>query len=197
MSIDGLSLHAVIHDFQKLIEGKIDKVQQPDKDSILLTVRANGTNYKLYISIHTENGRAQLTNLTYENPVEPPMFCMLLRKHLIGSRITGIEQYGLDRVFSIQCSGRNELGDSTQTLLFVELMDRHSNITLVQNGMILDCMRRVSADMSPVRILLPGLRFELPPLQRFLHLTIRPVLSILPRCFHARISYQYPQAQPP
>ncbi len=165
MSMDGLSLYAVISELQPLVGGKIDKVQQPDKDSLLLTVRTSGRSIRLLICIHAENGRIQLTDLPSENPAEPPMFCMLLRKHLLGRRIETILQKDLDRYCTIGISGRNELGDSEVLSICIELMDRHSNVSLVRNGRIVDCMRHVSPDMSPIRVLLPGGSFEDPPVQ--------------------------------
>ena len=165
MSMDGLSLNAVLNEIAFLKGKKIDKIQQPDRDSLLFSLRSDGRSCKLLLCLHTENGRIQLTDLPFENPAEPPMFCMLLRKRLIGARIEGFSQLGLDRYFEISLAGRNELGDPVSLRLCVELMDRHSNVTLVQDGIIVDCLKRVTPDMSPVRPLLPGLSFLVPPEQ--------------------------------
>ena len=165
MSMDGLSLNAVLREIRFLKGGRIDKVQQPDRDTLLFTVRSSGRTAKLLICLHVENGRVQLTDLPFENPAEPPMFCMLLRKRLVGSRVTDISQLGLDRYFEITLDGRSELGDPVTLRLCVELMDRHSNLTLVQDGAIVDCLKRVTPDMSPVRPLLPGVAYIVPPAQ--------------------------------
>ena len=165
MSMDGLSLNAVLREIRFLKGGRIDKVQQPDRDTLLFTVRSAGRTARLLICLHVENGRVQLTDLPVENPAEPPMFCMLLRKRLVGSRVAEISQLGLDRYFEITLDGRSELGDPVMLRLCVELMDRHSNLTLVQDGLIVDCLKRVTPDMSPVRPLLPGVAYIVPPSQ--------------------------------
>lgn len=163
--MDGLSLHFSIFELAGLIGGKIDKVQQPEKDALLLTVRAAGNNFRLYISIHAENGRIQLTENEYSNPVEPPSFCMLLRKKLTGGRITAIDQRGLDRYFVITVQAKNEMDDTESLYLHIEIMGKYSNITLVHEGIILDSIKHVSPYMSSVRMLLPGISFTPPPLQ--------------------------------
>lgn len=163
--MDGISLFAAIKEASCLIGGKIEKVRQPEKDSLLFVVRNEGKNRNLYISVHAENGRVQLTRNEYENPLEPPMFCMLLRKRLVGGRITEFTQRGTDRYFIIGIRTKNELDDTEQLELHVEIMGKYSDITLVENGVILDAIRRVSPSMSSVRLLLPGVRFTPPPEQ--------------------------------
>lgn len=166
MSMDGLSLLAVTHELQGLVGGKIDKVQQPERDALLLTIRSGGSNHRLLLCAHPENGRVQVTAAQFPNPPEPPAFCMLLRKRLSGGRIAAIEQPGLDRVLRLTAQVQDELGDLTRVELIVELMGRHSNIIfLSEQGVILDCARHVGAGMSSVRLLLPGLNYTLPPQQ--------------------------------
>ena len=156
--MDGLSLLAATHELQVLVNGKVDKIQQPERDTILLTIRAGGSNYRLLLCAHPENGRVQLTEASYTNPPEPPTFCMLLRKRLAGGRLTSVMQPGLDRVLLLCFEARDELGDTVTLQLVVELMGKYSNICFLnQNGQILDCVRHVSAGMSSVRILLPGI----------------------------------------
>ena len=111
MAMDGIALGAVIHELQPLIGGKIDKVQQPEKDLLLFVVRANNTNLRLLVSTHPENGRIQLTSRSFDNPMNAPAFCMLLRRRLIGGRICSIRQLGADRVCEIIILARNELFD--------------------------------------------------------------------------------------
>lgn len=166
MSMDGLALHAVKCELQPLVGGKIDRVQQPDRDALLLTVRQSGRNYRLLLSAHAENGRVQLTEQSFLNPPEPPMFCMLLRRRLVGGRITDICQRELDRVLTIAIEARNELGDLSELRLVVELMGKHSNIIFVlSDGTVGDCIHHVGPQMSSVRTLLPGVVFHEAPLQ--------------------------------
>lgn len=164
--MDGLSLYAVKQELLPLIGGKVDKIQQPERDALLLTIRAPGSTQKLLLCAHPENGRVQLTEEPYANPQEPPNFCMLLRRRLSGGRIISIEQLALDRVLTLTFDARDELGDSVELRLIVELMGRHSNISFVSgDDTLLDCIRHVSAAMSSVRILLPGVQYRMPPTQ--------------------------------
>lgn len=164
--MDGLSLLAVKQELNRLIGGKVDKIQQPERDTIILTIRAGGSNERLLLCAHPENGRVQLTELSYINPPEPPSFCMLLRKRLTGGRLLSIEQPHLDRVLIFSFEARDELGDTVTLQLVVELMGKYSNICFLnQNAQILDCVRHVSAGMSSVRILLPGVIYTPPPAQ--------------------------------
>lgn len=165
-SMDGLSLLAATHELQCLIGGKIDKIQQPERDIILLTVHAGGSNYKLLLSAHPENGRVQLTNAAFENPQAAPAFCMLLRKRLLSARIIEVAQPSLDRVLRITIEAVNELGDIGRLALYLELMGKYSNLVFVSEaGGVIDCVRHVGVGMSSVRVLLPGVTYALPPVQ--------------------------------
>ena len=166
MSMDGIALGAVIHELQPLIGGKIDKVQQPEKDLLLFVVRANNANQKLLVSTHPENGRIQLTSRSYDNPMNAPAFCMLLRRRLIGGRICSIRQIGADRICEIIILARNELFDEISLRLVIELTGKHGNFLLLEpSGAIVDCLRRVSASNDGARILLPGFPYEGIPTQ--------------------------------
>ena len=166
MAMDGLALHAVRCELLPLIGGRIERVQQPDRDALVLTVRQAGQNHRLLLSAHAENGRVQLTRQSPPNPPEPPMFCMLLRRRLTGGRLTQIRQRGLDRVLTLVIEAYDELGDLTALQLVVELMGKHSNIILVQpDGAVADCIRHVGPQMSSVRTLLPGSAFREAPVQ--------------------------------
>ncbi len=166
MSMDGLTLMASVHEMQRLIGGKINKVFQPDPRTLVLDIRAEQENLKLLLCAHPENGRAHLTHARYANPPEAPAFCMLLRKRLIGGRIRAVEQPDMDRVLKIEVETRNDLEDTVCYALFVELMGKHSNITLVDTDHnILDCIHHVGAQMSSVRMLLPGITYLPPPSQ--------------------------------
>ena len=166
MAMDGIALGAVITECQPLIGGKIDKVQQPEKDLLLFAVRANNGNQKLLVSIHLENGRIQLTSRAYDNPMNAPAFCMLLRRRLVGGRICSIRQLGSDRVCEIIILARNDLFDEVALRLVIELTGKHANLTLLEpSGAIVDCLRRVSASNDGARILLPGFPYEPIPAQ--------------------------------
>lgn len=166
MPLDGLTLGFLVRELkEQLADGRIDKVTQPEKDMLLLTVRAGGKNLKLLLSASPAFARVHLTEAAYQNPMDAPMFCMLMRKHLTGGHITALEQLGGDRILRITVENRDELGDTAPRELYLELMGRHSNLTLVMNGRIVDAIRHVSGDMSRIRQALPGLPFTLPPAQ--------------------------------
>jgi len=172
MSFDGLFTKAMCEELALSINGgRINKVHQPYPNEIVLIIRANGKNQKLLLSAHPSYSRAQLTNEAYENPQDPPMFCMLLRKHLEGAIIEDIYQKDLDRMIIFEIKGRNELGDISRKQLIVEIMGRHSNIILVnkENNLILDCIKHVSYAVNSFRAILPGQEYKFPPAQHKLN----------------------------
>ena len=164
MALDAATIAALAAELsEKLADGRIEKIQQPEKDLLLLTVRAAGENKKLLIRAAGPNARVHLTERSFENPKEAPMFCMLLRKHLTGARIRSVEQQNGDRILMFTLESRNELGDTTELRLVTELMGRAANVILVDGeGRIIDCMRRIPFTEHSTRGLLPGLRYELP-----------------------------------
>ncbi len=165
--MDGLTLAASVAEIKNaLIGGRIEKIQQPEKYELLFSVHSKAGSKRLLISSSSENCRLQLTNEKRPSPIDAPNFLMLLRKHLTGARICSIEQPRHDRIVLIRFEGFTELSDSTSFTLVCEIMGRHSNIILVDGeGLILDSIRRVSAGMSSVRLVLPRLKYELPPMQ--------------------------------
>jgi predicted ribosome quality control (RQC) complex YloA/Tae2 family protein len=167
MSFDGLFTKAMTEEISSLIGGRINKIYQPYKNELIMAIRANGKNHKLLLSAHPSYARVQLTNESYDNPNEPPMFCMLLRKHLEGAIIEHIYQIGLDRIIVLEIKGRNELGDITNKQLFIEIMGRHSNIILVdkEKNTILDSIKHVSYAVNSHRAILPGQAYVMPPQQ--------------------------------
>jgi len=168
MSFDGLFTRAMTTELLKNLKGgRITKVQQPFTNEIVLVVRANGKNQKLLLSVHPSYARIQLTEETYENPKEPPMFCMLLRKHLEGYFIDNIYQIGHDRIIVLEVRGRNEIGDTSYKKLMIEIMGRHSNIILVdqEKNTILDSIKHVSYAVNSHRAILPGYEYKAPPAQ--------------------------------
>lgn len=168
MAFDGLFTRAMTEELSlQLKGGRINKIHQPFKNEIVLVIRANGKNHKLLISVHPSYARVQLTNEQYENPNEPPMFCMLLRKHLEGFILEDITQIGLDRMMVIEVKGRNEIGDLSYKQLIIEIMGRHSNIVLVDKSrnMILDSIKHVSYAVNTHRAIMPGQEYKMPPEQ--------------------------------
>ena len=166
MPMDGLTLGFMARELREtLTDGRIEKVSQPEKDMLVLVIRAQGKNHKLLLSAAPSFARAHLTDANYQNPADAPMFCMLMRKHLQGGRLTNLEQVGGDRVLKLTIENKDELGDTAPRELYLELMGRHSNLTLVKDGRIVDAIRHVSGDMSRVRQALPGLPFVPPPAQ--------------------------------
>ena len=164
MPLDAVVIHAIRDELEKeLIGARIDKVQMPERDVLLLSVRGNMGNRKLLLSANTGSARIQFTENVYENPSEPPMFCMLMRKHLVGARIQSITQPDFDRLLVLDLSVRDEMGILTEKKLVMELMGRASNIILVDDkGNIIDCIRRADFGENAMRRLLPGMIYRRP-----------------------------------
>ena len=165
MPMDGLTLGFAAREInERIAGGRIDKITQPEKDAIVLLVRAESTNYKLLLCASPNNARLHFTTQNFSNPLEPPMFCMLLRKQLMSGRILSVKQIGGDRVIHIDIDTVDEMGDHVLRRLVLEIMGRHSNLILVDgDGKILDAARHVSLDMSRVRQVQPGLPYLPPP----------------------------------
>ena len=165
MPMDGLMLSFLVRELkQKLEGGRVDKAAQPERDEVHLFIRNHGENMRLLLSASAGCARAHLTNAKRANPLEPPMLCMLLRKHIVGGRVREIRQIDADRILEIEFEHVDELGDSAKKTLVCEFMGRHSNLILVgADGRILESARRVSEHMSSVREVLPGLFYERPP----------------------------------
>ena len=168
MPLDAVCLTAVVQELRReLLGGRIDKIYQPTRDEVVLAVRGSRGNVRLLLSANPAHPRVQLTALSRENPETPPMFCMLLRKHLSGGRIVEISQPPMERVVDITIEATDELGDRTQRRLILEAMGRRSNLILLdREGRITDCLRRVDGDMSAQRQVLPGMFYRLPPAQQ-------------------------------
>ena len=167
MSYDGMVTHCVVEELrQKILNGKIDKIYQPEKDEIVFNIRTFTGSYRLLLSASASNARVHLTGTARENPMTPPMFCMLMRKHLQGGKIVSIVQDGYDRTIRIGIESYNELGDLTIQYIVVEIMGRHSNIILLEeNEKIMDSIKHVDFTVSAVRQILPGLLYTFPPKQ--------------------------------
>ena len=167
MPFDALFLKAVTGELnEKLLDTRIDKIHQPTRDSVVLHFRSREGTARLLICANPSYPRIQLTRMASENPQQPPMFCMLLRKHLLGGKLLELRQAPMERCVALRFSCMDELGQRTEKQLVAELMGRTSNLILVgDDGRVLDCLRRVDLTMSERRPVLPGLRYELPPRQ--------------------------------
>lgn len=167
MSFDGFVTRCITNELNNLlVDGKIDKVYQPERDELILSVRTRGGTYRLLLSANASNPRIHLTTIQRENPMSPPMLCMLLRKHLTGAVITDITQQAFDRVIRINARTRDELGDICTRSLIIEIMGRHSNIILTDgDNKILDSAKHIDFTVSAVRQILPGLPYFEPPAQ--------------------------------
>lgn len=167
MPMDGLTLGFATREMNAILPGgRIDRITQPEKDTIVLLVRAGAANHRLLLCASPNNARCHFMNLNFPNPLEPPMFCMLLRKQILSGRILSIQQMHGDRVIHVDIDTVNELGDHVLRRLVLEIMGRHSNLMLLdEDGRILEAARHVSADMSRVRQIQPGLPYLPPPAQ--------------------------------
>lgn len=172
MSFDGTITKAVVTELEStLLSGRITKIYQPYKTELIFSIRAQGKNQQLLLSINPSFARLHLTNEKLENPPQPPMFCMLLRKHLEGGIIEEISQLELERIVTIKIKSRNELGDISYKKLMVEIMGRHSNIVLLDDNddKILDSIKHLSPLVNSYRTILPGHLYKLPPEQEKLN----------------------------
>ena len=176
MSLDGISMHPLAIELDRAVAGgRIDRINQPSKQSIVMSLRLPGKNVLLHITIDPQNPAMHLIDKAPENPPEPPMFCMVLRKHLETGRIAGVRQYGLDRLLIMDIDFLSAGGRIITKSLVVELMGKYSNIILVQDGLIIDALRKVGTNSSRVRTVLPGDAYVLPPQQDKLNLLETPI----------------------
>ncbi|WP_342600642.1 NFACT RNA binding domain-containing protein [Psychrobacillus sp. FSL H8-0483] len=171
MAFDGLFTISMKTELQQLITGRISKIHQPNAQEILMQIRSQGKNYKLLFSVHPSYSRVQITNETIDNPATPPLFCMVLRKHLEGGIISSIRQHETDRIIIFQIQSKNEIGDDITREVHMEIMGRHSNLLLVDpsRNLILECIKHLSPSMNSYRTILPGQPYIAPPTQNKLH----------------------------
>ncbi len=167
MALDGVLLYGLSKELENdLHGGRVDKIQQPEKDEIHLTLRNKGSNYRLLLSSSASHPRIHLIDQTKPNPMVPPMFCMVLRKHLSGGRLIRIQQPSMERILELSFEVINEIGDLGEKTLIIEIMGRHSNIILANpDGTILDAIKHVDSSISRVREILPGKQYVYPPSQ--------------------------------
>jgi predicted ribosome quality control (RQC) complex YloA/Tae2 family protein len=182
MPLDGVYLRHLKKEIEKVLGSRVDKICQPNREEILLHFRTvikqpksdeknldfaverkKNLVYKLLFSVRANSARVHFTNYSIENPKTPPMFCMLLRKRLLGAKLISIDQPGLERILFFNFEARNELGDIVKLKVIVEIMGKHSNFILTDDrGLIIDSIKRVDASMSSLRMILPGLLYCLP-----------------------------------
>ncbi len=165
MAFDGITISNIIYELKtKLLGGRVDKIYQPETDEIILSVRSLGKAYKLLMTANASAPRLHLTEKNKTNPMQPPLFCMVLRKHLTSGKIIEITQPNFERIVNIHIESINELGDYSTKKLIIEIMGRHSNIILTdENDIILDSAKHISHDKSSVREVLPGKKYTVPP----------------------------------
>lgn len=182
MSLDGAFLHLVKAELMPLIGSRVDKVYQPSREEIVIALRCRDGAKKLILSANSVSARVNLTEAAFDNPQQPPMFCMLMRKHLGGGRLTDIRQDGLERIIFFDFECLNEIGDIVTNTLAAEIMGRHSNIILIRDGRVVDSIKRVTDDISSVRRVLPNIPYETPPRAERLNL-----LEVSPEDVWARL----------
>ncbi len=165
MSFDGIFINQLVKEIQpQLVGARIDKIHQPEKDELSIQIRGRQGNVTLFLSVESSMPYFTLTKHKKENPAAPPMFCMLMRKHIAGGKILDVEQRGYERVVVFTIEAKNELSEIETKQLIVEIMGKHSNIVLTrEDGTIIDSIKRITPDMSRVRTVLPGLTFDFLP----------------------------------
>ena len=166
MSFDGFFLHHMTEELRReLIGGRIQKINQPFEQELVLQIRSNRKSHKLLLSAHSVFGRVQLTDTTFENPAVPNTFIMVMRKYLQGAVIEAIQQVENDRILEISVSNKNEIGDSVAVTLVIEIMGKHSNITLLDkaSGKIIEAIKHVGFSQNSYRTILPGSTYVAPP----------------------------------
>ena len=164
MALDGAFLYAVKSELMPLIGGRVEKIHQPSREEVIISIRTRSGSKKLYISANAGSARVHITENTVDNPQTPPMFCMLLRKRLGSGKLIDIRQDGLERILFLDFECVNELGDIVTVTLACEIMGRCSNLVIISSeGKVIDSIKRVDEDMSRERLVLPGMKYTLPP----------------------------------
>lgn len=176
MALDGAFLYAVKNELLPLVGGRVEKIHQPSREEIIIAVRTRQGSKRIFISANAGSARVHITEITVDNPQTPPMFCMLLRKHLGSGKLIDVRQDGLERILFLDFECVNELGDIVTVTLACEIMGRCSNLILINHeGRILDSIKRVDEEMSRERMVLPGMKYTLPPRsERLNFLTCQP-----------------------
>lgn len=195
MALDGMFLSTIAREIKTVaINSRVEKISQPSKEEVVITLRCRGENgqksesKKLLISANASAPRLHFTKISLENPSQPPMFCMLLRKHLNTARLIDVTQNSLDRTINLVFEAVDELGDLTTATIIVEIMGRHSNVILVNsNKKVVDSLKRITNELSSVRMILPGITYELPPSQNKLNLLTCEIGDVLSQILNVNV----------
>lgn len=166
MPLDGIYIYSLTDEFKRKLNGcRVDKISQPEKDELILNLRGDRTSYRLLISASSTYPKIHLTNYSKPNPIKAPMFCMVLRKYLSNAKIIGISQVATDRILIMDFESSDELGFNSVYSLIVEIMGRHSNITLVRkrDNIVIDSIKHITPDINSYRNLYPGISYVYPP----------------------------------
>lgn len=190
MALDGIFLRKVRTELLNEAVGlRVDKVNQPTKDEIILNLRGRSVTKKLLLCVRADSPRVHFTTHNIDNPPVPPMFCMLMRKYLQGALIENIRQFETDRILFIDFDATNEIGDRIELTLCIEIMGKYSNLILISSGKIIDSIKRVDYTTSSVRQILPGLGYNLPPKQDKLSLESADVKQVIERILTQKDKY--------
>lgn len=167
MALDGIFIHSILKELkEKILGGKVEKINQPEKDEIVLNIKNGRKIYKLLLSASPVYPKIHITAKNKQNPLQPPMFCMVLRKHLSPSKLVSIRQLDTDRIVFLDFESSDELGFNSIYTLVIEIMGRHSNITLVRkrDNLIMDSIKHITPEINTVRSLFPGIKYVFPPI---------------------------------
>lgn len=180
MALDGIFLSKIKDELIAEAVGlRVDRVNQPTRDEILLNLRGKGCSYRLLFCVRADSPRVHFTSYPIDNPPVPPMFCMLMRKYLTGALIKNVRQQEMDRILFVDFDATNEIGDRIELSLCIEIMGKYSNLILIKDGMVVDAIKRVDLTTSSVRQILPGIEYRLPPSQGKLNIESEDVDIII------------------
>lgn len=192
MALDGAFLHTIKNELEPLIGGRVEKIHQPSREEVIISIRTRQGSQKLYISANAGSARVHITQAAVDNPQTPPMFCMLLRKHLGSGKLIALRQDGLERILFLDFECVNELGDVVMVTLACEIMGRCSNLVIINHeGRVIDSIKRVDEEMSRERLVLPGMKYEMPPRDsrlNFLVAELEEIVSALRNTAPAELS---------
>jgi len=171
MPMDGITVGFIARELDRTLQGgRVDRITQPERDAVVMVIRAGSENHKLLLCASPNNARCHLTDSSFSNPLEPPSLCMLMRKQLLGARVAGVRQVEGDRIVRLSLDAMNEMGDAVKRFLVLEIMGRHSNLMFLdENDRILEAARHVNPEMSRVRQIQPGMTYQAPPAQNRLN----------------------------
>ncbi len=182
MALDGIFLSKIKNELiNKAVGLRVDRVNQPTRDEIMLNLRGKGCNYRLLFCVRADSPRVHFTSHPIDNPPVPPMFCMLMRKYLTGALIKNVRQQEMDRILFVDFDATNEIGDRIELSLCIEIMGKYSNLILINNGKVVDAIKRVDITTSSVRQILPGIEYRLPPSQGKLNIASEDIDLICER----------------